>query len=415
MTSHDVRTLSEGRVGNEMTVQPRGEDREPSPVPQLGDLDNGEPASAVEVEGPPTGGDPQLVDARLDRPQRQPGHQRRADAVATTVGSHDRADHPRTTVSQFRVLHRDETDTADDLTDRVDRDEGDRQPAATRFAAGGVDPPPQVLAAGMAAPLTPPDTGQSDQQIRAVDQPLDPDHCPLPTLHDRTVGVHPCHGQPFGGDVKRSPVPPSPPAAAPSYPIPRPQQDDSRFTIGLVARLDRAAHQISGGTLDARVPPGLGPPELRRLARSFNTMADDVTDCLERQRAFVSQASHQLRNPLTALRLRVEELGGFITDPAGREEHRLALEEADRLRSILDGLLTLARAERGGYGQETVDAADTADARVAGWQPLALLRGIALRRSGARALRSAPYRPRSARPSTRSSTTPSSSPAVARP
>jgi signal transduction histidine kinase len=157
----------------------------------------------------------------------------------------------------------------------------------------------------------------------------------------------------------------------------------TRWILRPVARLDQAAHQLSAGTLDARVPPGLGPPELRRLAKSFNTMADDVTDSLERQRAFVSQASHQLRNPLTALRLRVEELGGFITDPAGRDEHRLALEEADRLRNILDGLLTLARAERGEYGHETVDAADAADTRVAGWQPLALQRGIALRRTGA--------------------------------
>jgi len=156
----------------------------------------------------------------------------------------------------------------------------------------------------------------------------------------------------------------------------------TRWILRPVAQLDSAAHQISAGALDARVAPGLGPPELRRLARSFNTMADDVTDALERQRAFVAQASHQLRNPLTALRLRVEELGGFITDPTGTDEHRLAVEETDRLRRILDGLLALAQAERGQHRTEAVDAGKTVDDRVAGWQPLAGQCGITLRREG---------------------------------
>jgi signal transduction histidine kinase len=156
----------------------------------------------------------------------------------------------------------------------------------------------------------------------------------------------------------------------------------ARWILRPVGQLDDAAHRISAGALDARVRPGIGPPELRRLARSFNTMADDVTDALDRQRAFVAQASHQLRNPLTALRLRVEELGTFIADPVGGEEHRLALEEADRLRRICDGLLALARAERGRYHVEVEDAATTADERVAAWQPLARERGITLRRTG---------------------------------
>src|SRR2546430_15873942 len=111
-------------------------------------------------------------------------------------------------------------------------------------------------------------------------------------------------------------------------------------------------------------------------------MAEDVTDALERQRAFVAQASHQLRNPLTALRLRVEELGGFIADPTGTDEHRLAVEETDRLRRILDGLLALAQAERGRHRTEAVDAGKTVDDRVAGWQPPAERGGVTLRREG---------------------------------
>jgi signal transduction histidine kinase len=156
----------------------------------------------------------------------------------------------------------------------------------------------------------------------------------------------------------------------------------ARWILRPVARLDAAAHQISRGKLDATVSARLGPPELRRLARSFNTMADDVFEALERQRDFVAHASHQLRNPLTALGIRVEELGGFITDPAGRDEHRLAMEETGRLRRVLDGLLALAQAERRQHDTEVVDAATIADERVCGWQPLARQREITLRRTG---------------------------------
>ncbi|MEU2612012.1 HAMP domain-containing sensor histidine kinase [Micromonospora sp. NPDC007271] len=146
-----------------------------------------------------------------------------------------------------------------------------------------------------------------------------------------------------------------------------------------VTELDAVTHEIAEGDRTARVRPRLGPPELRRLAASFNNMADVVSDVMDRQRAFVAHASHQLRNPLTALRLRVEELGPSLTDPDGRAEHRLALEETDRLTTLLDALLTLARAERTENQRVIVDAAETAASRVAAWQPLARHRSVTLR------------------------------------
>ena len=149
-----------------------------------------------------------------------------------------------------------------------------------------------------------------------------------------------------------------------------------------VTELDAVTHEIAEGDGSARVQHRLGPPELRRLAASFNNMADAVSDVMERQRAFVAHASHQLRNPLTALRLRVEELGPSITDPEGGTEHRLALEETDRLAQVLDALLTLARAERRQNRLVTVDAAEVAASRVAAWQPLARHRGIGLTLAG---------------------------------
>ncbi|MEU3453751.1 HAMP domain-containing sensor histidine kinase [Micromonospora sp. NPDC006766] len=146
-----------------------------------------------------------------------------------------------------------------------------------------------------------------------------------------------------------------------------------------VTELDAVTHEIAEGDRTARVRPRLGPPELRRLAASFNNMADVVSDVMDRQRAFVAHASHQLRNPLTALRLRVEELGPSLADADGRAEHRLALEETDRLATLLEALLTLARAERAENQRVTVDAAEVAAARVAAWQPLARHRSVTLR------------------------------------
>lgn len=146
-----------------------------------------------------------------------------------------------------------------------------------------------------------------------------------------------------------------------------------------VTVLDAVTNEIAAGDRDARVPQHKGPPELRRLAASFNDMADAVSDAMERQRAFVAHASHQLRNPLTALRLRVEELGPSLIDDYGRAEHRLALEESDRLAQVLDGLLTLARAERGQDKTVVVDAAAIARSRIDAWQPLAKHRSVSLR------------------------------------
>lgn len=145
-----------------------------------------------------------------------------------------------------------------------------------------------------------------------------------------------------------------------------------------VTRLDAAAHEIAEGDSAARVPPGVGPPELRRLSASFNEMADAVAEAMQRQREFVAHASHQLRNPLTVLRLRIEDLGSRYDDQELRTDREFALEETDRLADVLDGLLALASAERGRQRMETVDATALATDRAKAWQPLADRRGIAL-------------------------------------
>lgn len=155
----------------------------------------------------------------------------------------------------------------------------------------------------------------------------------------------------------------------------------ARWILRPVAELEATALAMAAGDLDSRVPGGAGPPEVRRLARSFNQMAASLADSLGRQRAFVSQASHQLRNPLTALRIRVENLAQYVSRD-GEGEHSLALEETDRLGKILEGLLALARAEGERQPMVEVDASAVVAERIAAWQPLATKRGVDLRRSG---------------------------------
>ncbi|GAA2147827.1 HAMP domain-containing sensor histidine kinase [Kitasatospora kazusensis] len=144
-----------------------------------------------------------------------------------------------------------------------------------------------------------------------------------------------------------------------------------------VQTLDRATHDISTGRMNARVAASVGPPELRRLARSFNDMADSVLLAMDQQRAFVADASHQLRNPLAALLLRVELLGMEL--PEGHDEELVGVrEEGLRLARVLDDLLGLATAEHARPEPERVDLTALVLSRIDAWRPVAEQRRIRL-------------------------------------
>lgn len=110
------------------------------------------------------------------------------------------------------------------------------------------------------------------------------------------------------------------------------------WTLRPVRDLDSTARRLALGDMTSRAHQA-GPPELRDLAESFNLMADNVEISQRQQRDLVADAAHQLGNPLTALRLRVEHLGSL-----GAElEAELALEETDRLRRVVESLLELSQ------------------------------------------------------------------------
>ncbi|QES57015.1 histidine kinase [Streptomyces venezuelae] len=147
-----------------------------------------------------------------------------------------------------------------------------------------------------------------------------------------------------------------------------------------VRTLDAAAHGIATGRMNSRVAAAGGPPELQRLAHSFNEMADNVEEVLEQQRAFVADASHQLRNPLAALLLRIELLA--LELPEGNEEIASVRTEGKRLTQVLDDLLDLALAEHASAEISLTDIGALTAERVAAWRPYAEEKGVRLTGTG---------------------------------
>jgi signal transduction histidine kinase len=106
--------------------------------------------------------------------------------------------------------------------------------------------------------------------------------------------------------------------------------------------LAHTARRVGAGDLDARAPE-TGPREQREVARAFNEMTSRLQEALEAQRDFVANASHQLRTPLTGLRLRIEAASDGSTEPQVIEDLAAAEREVARLGGLLNNLLTLAK------------------------------------------------------------------------
>ena len=142
-------------------------------------------------------------------------------------------------------------------------------------------------------------------------------------------------------------------------------------------RLDATAARFATGDLAPSEPDPSAPAEIAVLTDTMNGMARRLDRLLAEQREFVADASHQLRTPLTALRLRLENLQDAAQDPEEQEELGAALEETGRLGGLVEGLLRLARAEEGGE-TVTVDLARLAAERVDTWTAMADAAGVAL-------------------------------------
>lgn len=151
-----------------------------------------------------------------------------------------------------------------------------------------------------------------------------------------------------------------------------------RWVADPLQRLEGQAARLGAGDLATRADPRAGPPEVGALASAFNDMADRLDELVRSHRRFVADASHQLRGPLTALRLRLENLDG--RSPLDVDTTRdAALAETIRMTRLVDGLLSLARAEGHRPEREPVDVRAVVAERRAAWAPLAAEQGVDVR------------------------------------
>jgi signal transduction histidine kinase len=152
----------------------------------------------------------------------------------------------------------------------------------------------------------------------------------------------------------------------------------TRWVLRPLDGLERAVAEMTEGVAG---PPAdvAGPPELRHFTSAFNTMAQVVRASLDRQRRLVADASHQLRNPLAAVRLRADSLDDFVVGE-GRSTYGSMTAELDRLENLLQQLLRLARAEEVSGSRRVGLAATAAEStaledviaeRIAFWEPVA--------------------------------------------
>jgi signal transduction histidine kinase len=108
------------------------------------------------------------------------------------------------------------------------------------------------------------------------------------------------------------------------------------------------AARISGARRDDRLPVPAARDELHRLGDTLNQMLARLEEAMSRERAFVADAGHELRTPLSILKL---EFDLALSGDRSREELearlRSAAEEVDRLANLAEDLLVIARADQG--------------------------------------------------------------------
>jgi signal transduction histidine kinase len=144
-------------------------------------------------------------------------------------------------------------------------------------------------------------------------------------------------------------------------------------------RLAATSARLGDGDFSARTGPQ-PLPEIDRVAAALDGAAARIAQLVGRQREFTANVSHQLRTPLTALRLRLDELASLEDPEAAREELEAALRVADRLERTVTELLALARAGDLGTPRD-VDLAQLAREHAASWRPMFARAGRSLRPS----------------------------------
>ncbi|NGO07893.1 HAMP domain-containing histidine kinase [Streptomyces sp. HC44] len=146
-------------------------------------------------------------------------------------------------------------------------------------------------------------------------------------------------------------------------------------------QLNDMASKFSDGDLTARSPV-TGPQETQTLARTLNQGAERLDTLMSAQRIFVADASHQLRTPLTALRLSLDNIADGVDDDFVKEDVEQATAEVVRMSRLVNDLLVLARAEAKVTAAEPLPLGDVLEERLSVWRPAADERGVRIALGG---------------------------------
>ena len=131
--------------------------------------------------------------------------------------------------------------------------------------------------------------------------------------------------------------------------------------------LAASAEQLGSGQVRPRLEPS-GVEEIDLVAAELVRSADRLAGRLAAERQFAADASHQLRTPLTALTMRLEEIAAATEKEEVREEARISLEQVERLVTVVDDLLARSRRAQGGT-TEAVHLSDVVDQQREEWTP----------------------------------------------
>ena len=155
----------------------------------------------------------------------------------------------------------------------------------------------------------------------------------------------------------------------------------SRIALAPLTRLAGVAREIDVSTLARRLPTRGAKDELDDVARAFNETLQRLEHSVGEMRQFSTALAHELRTPLAALRGEIEL--ALRSAPTDDQRRVLAsqIEELDKLKRLIDHLLTLARAEAGQIPLTfaPVNVSDLAASLVDQLEPVAQARAIELR------------------------------------
>lgn len=128
----------------------------------------------------------------------------------------------------------------------------------------------------------------------------------------------------------------------------------SRMALNPVRRLQEVAQRITASSLNQRIPVSDSGDEIARLGEFLNEMFDRLEGSFIQVRRFTAEASHELKTPISLVRLQAERLlqQGSLTEEERKSALTEMLAEIDRLNRIIADLLILAKSDSGALGLE---------------------------------------------------------------